>query len=150
MLVLFSYILKISFSLASTYVIIYFINDKDEIIDYSKSKNITLFILIASAFINLLFIFSKQLDNYTSFYIGLIIFSFLVYKFIRDKVYGEKLIGFLCYFSIISICIGYFSYSLLVLILFYLLNKNYYLLNETKAFTSKNTEDQNIELEKDE
>ncbi len=150
MLVLFSYILKISFSLATTYVIIYFINDKDEIIDYSKSKNITLFILIASAFINLLFIFSKQLDNYTSFYIGLIIFSFLVYKFIRDKVYGEKLIAFLCYFSIISICIGYFSYSLLVLILFYLLNKNYYLLNETKAFTSKNTEDQNIELEKDE
>ena len=120
MLVLFSYILKISFSLATTYVIIYFINDKDEIIDYSKSKNITLFILIASAFINLLFIFSKQLDNYTSFYIGLIIFSFLVYKFIRDKVYGEKLIAFLCYFSIISICIGYFSYSLLVLILFYL------------------------------
>ena len=150
MLVLFSYILKISFSLASTYVIIYFINDKDEITDYSKSKNITLFILIASAFINLLFIFSKQLDNYTSFYIGLIIFSFLIYKFIRDKVYGEKLIAFLCYFSIISICIGYFSYSLLVLILFYLLNKNYYLLNETKAFTSKNTEDQNIELEKDE
>ena len=133
-----------------TYLIMYFIANKNNPIDVHQSKNIILFMFVNASFINLLFIFSKNLNNYSIFCVGIILISLFIYTISKDELIDFKIILFLSYFCIIGICIGYFLYSIIVLIIFYLLNKNYYLLEETNVLKNKNITDVDPEIGKDE
>jgi len=147
MFTLFSYILKIIFSIAATYFILYFLN-KNETFEIKDSKNIMLFVLLVSSFINLFFVFSISTDNYTSYIVGVFTLSVFLFLLSKGKPPIYNVLLFLCYFCVISISMGYILYTIIILLLYYLIDKNYYFLdhhNDDENNRLKNTEIENDE-----
>ena len=147
MFTLFSYILKIIFSIAATYFILYFLN-KNETFEIKDSKNIMLFVLLISSFINLFFVFSFSTDNYTLYIVGIFTLSVFLFLLSKGKRPIYNILLFLCYFCVISISMGYILYTIIILFLYYLIDKNYYFVDHHNH--DENNRLKNIEIENDE
>ena len=147
MLILFSYILKILFSVAAVCFILYFIMSDKKVITLNYSKDIILVTVVISSLINLMYGFSMNINNYTIYTVCFLLIAIFLFVSLMSKPMDLIIISALCYFCIISISIGYILYTIIVLALYYIINNNYHLLMNVNI---ENDDHDAIDLEKDE
>ena len=120
-----SYVIKLFFALLSSYAIIYLLypnssNDKNDLY-----KDFSLLTLNCASLIGVFYIYYLYSNN-IFFFIFSIALAFIYIFIVSDKSKSDfKNLYLLNFISIISIFLGYFLYSLLTILVYYFLMKNF-------------------------
>ena len=104
------------------YLIIHFVFKKDN--KNNVVKEVLYLSLFASSFINIFYSFSIYINNYSFLLTSIIILTTLMFFMFRKKDDNYKFILLLVYFCIIGVSIGYLSYILIAIAIFYFISSN--------------------------
>jgi len=138
----FVYIIKILFSIISTYMIIYLICPEDSESKTSLYRQFSLMSLVGSSFLGLFYILSINSENWFLFIFAVILLYIFLNKELIEKEF--RMLYFLNLFSIISVVCGYVLYSAVTIVLYYYLNNNINILGNNhnlEEYSNENDKD---------
>ena len=120
-----SYVIKLFFALLSSYAIIYLLHPDNSNEKDALYKDFSLLTLNIASLIGVFYIYYLYSDS-IFFFIFSIALAFIYIFIISDKGKSDfKNLYLLNFISIISIFLGYFLYSLVTILVYYFLMKNY-------------------------
>ena len=120
-----SYVIKLFFSLLSSYAIVYLLYPNSSNEKNTLYKDFSLLTLNCASLIGVFYVYYLYSDS-IFFFIFSIAIVFIYIFIILDKGKSDfKNLYLLNFISIISIFLGYFLYSLLTILVYYFLIKNY-------------------------
>ena len=150
MIQFFLFLMKIIFSIISSYIIIYFLLEKHlRNIHYQRISILSLF---GSSILSLMFLISSNVSDYSLFSLAIFLFFLITYSFIKNFSRVIKNLYILSFCSTIIISCGYVLYSLVLIGIFYYIIKNPFIDQNEENDLTKNQIDENnfTENEQDE